>query len=424
MRPRHEGCERLRDSCDESAIPYANGCESGSSIAAPSTSRGRMRPREDVTMTGSRDHAGKRPFAMFVGGAMLALSACAGSVSSPAGSTPGPVSSTGTSTPAQATPPVARKTAAPALVMRDGEPWILYAWFQPDKRTKDIFLVRPDGTGNHVILDDLPGVHSSPTWSPDGRQFVFVVADDRAPLGSLWTAKADGSAAAALTDGEGACPDGVAHPNWSPDGSTIAFICYPDPKGKQGSVAVFDLATKSVTRLVTVDWPEHLDGAPSWSPDGKSLAFSILHWDPTDRFVDGSLIAVTQVEGGAERRLTAFDTNMSDPDWSPDGTQIATYSYDMGNMHTTPNASNLYLIKPDGTGLRQLTHSSTDGNRRIVAPRWSPDGTRIVCAIGISRGKNFTTDDLQLAFVDPAGGEPVVISPIVHGSQPALRPTP
>lgn len=305
-----------------------------------------------------------------------------------------------------------------------GEPWILYSWFLPGKRTKDILMVRPDGTDLHPISLEVPGRQGSPAWSSDGAQFVFTNADDATPGGSFWTANADGSGAAFLTDGGGSCPDGLAHPSWSPDGSKVAFICYPDPKGTQGSVATFDLATGTVTRLMTVDWPEHLDGAPSWSPDGRSLAFSILHWDPTDQFLSGSLIAVVPAAGGLEQRLTTFDSNMSDPDWSPDGAELVTFSYDMGNQHTTPHASNLYLIKPDGSDLRQLTHSSVGGNMRIVQPRWSPDGSRIVCAVGFSRAGNFTTDDLQLAFVDPAGGEPVLLSPVVHGSLPDLRPTP
>lgn len=321
-------------------------------------------------------------------------------------------------------PPSPSSASSPVPAVLPGEPWILYSWFLPGKDSKDVLVVRPDGTDGHPILLDLPGIHGEPSWAPDGARFVFKVVSETWPSGAFWTANADGSGAAFLTDGGGSCPDGLAHPSWSLDGSKLAFVCYPDPNGKQASVATFDLSTEAVTRLMTVEWPEHLDGAPSWSPDGQSLAFSILHWDPTDQFLTGSLIAVVRAAGGTEHRLTTFDTNFSDPDWSTDGTELATFSYDMGNQHSTSHASNIYLIKPDGSDLRQLTNSSVDGNMRIVQPRWSPDGTRIICAVGFSHAMDFTTDDLQLAFVDPAVGMPVLLSPVVHGSLPDLRPTP
>jgi Tol biopolymer transport system component len=115
---------------------------------------------------------------------------------------------------------------------------------------------------------------------------------------------------------------------------------------------------------------------------------------------------------------------MDDPDWRPDGSEIVMNSYDLGNIHTTDQPSNLYAIKPDGTGLRQLTYSSVDGTMRIGEPHWAPDGTRIVVAMGTSSAPDTTINDVRLAFVDAAGGEPVLVSPTIDGSSPDLRPTP
>lgn len=55
------------------------------------------------------------------------------------------------------------------------------------------------------------------------------------------------------------------------------------------------------------------------------------------------------------------------PRWSPDGTQIVFVCSCDGD-------SDIYVVKADGTGLRQLT----DAPGIDVSPRWSPDGTRIV----------------------------------------------
>ena len=312
------------------------------------------------------------------------------------------------------------------MAVLDGEPWIVYNWFLDGKQSKDLFLARPDGSDAHPILTDLPGEHVAPTWSPDGSRIAFVNRDAATPSGSIWTASADGSNPALLTDGEGQCPDGIFHPDWSPDGTKLAVICYPDPAGKQGSVATFDLATKTVTRLYTVSWPEHLDAAPSWSPDGSMLAFGILHWDPTDQFIDGSLVAVVPTSGGDARRLTDLDTNMTSPDWSPDGSQLVMHSNELGNMHTTDQPSNLYLIKPDGTGQRQITTASVDGSLRIAEPKWTPDGTRILVALatGPAGSGPVTVNDVQVAYVDAGGGDPQLLSPSIHGGLAVMRPMP
>jgi Tol biopolymer transport system component len=352
------------------------------------------------------------------------IGACTPATAQPS-QAPASIAAVASATPSPAA--LATPTASPTpLSVIDGEAWLVYSWYDGGKQTKDLFLARPDGSDAHTILTDLPGEHLAPRWSPDGSRIAFVNRDTATPSGSIWTVAADGSGAAILTDGEGACPDGIFHPDWSPDGSKLAVICYPDPAGKQGSVATYDLATKTVTRLYTVSWPEHLDAAPSWSPDGSSLAFGIMKWDPTDQFIVGSLVAVVPVAGGEAQRLTAFDTNMSGPDWSPDGTELVMYSHELGNMHTTDQPSNLYAIKPDGTGQRQITRSSVDGAMRFAEPKWTPDGTRIVLSVATGQAGPgpVTVNDLQVAFVDAAGGEPELISPTIHGGHADLRPTP
>jgi Tol biopolymer transport system component len=56
------------------------------------------------------------------------------------------------------------------------------------------------------------------------------------------------------------------------------------------------------------------------------------------------------------------------PQWSPDGNRLAFYSDRSGRFE-------IWLINADGTGLRQLTHTS---GQSAVYPFWSPDGSRIV----------------------------------------------
>ena len=354
---------------------------------------------------------------------LVVAAACAPTSTGSSGTSASPAPAS-TSTPTVAATPTPTATPVPSptpIAMLDGEPWIAYGWPRPTDGRWAIFLMRPDGSDAHEIAADVPGDHKRPAWSPDGSKLAFVVQDTDHPDGSIWTAKADGSGAALLSAGGTECPVGLFHPAWSADGKKLAVVCYPGDDRE--SVAVLDPATGSLTRLATFTNPDHLDNAPTWSPDGRTIAFDILHWDPTGQFIDGSVIATVPVAGGKIHRLTIPDTFMSHPDWSPDGAELIMNSYDLGNIPSTAKPSNLYAMKPDGSGLRQLTHSSTDGLMRIGTPNWDPDGSRIAVSILTSTGPDFSLGDVKLAFVDAAGGEPVLISTL-DGKYPDVRPTP
>jgi Tol biopolymer transport system component len=346
---------------------------------------------------------------------LLATNACASSSSSAPSAPPATRAPAPTATPGPTATP--RPTSIAVL---PGEPWLVYGW-AAEPGGWYLALMRPDGSDVHKILTDVPGEHKSASWSPDGRTLAFVVQDSDHPEGSIWTANADGSGAALLSGGGTECPVGLFHPAWSPDGTKLAVVCYPGGSEAEG-VAILDLATGSITRLFTVTQPQAINNQSSWSPDGTSIAFEILRWDATGQFLDGSLVATVSAAGGQVQRLTNFDTFMSHPDWRPDGREIVIGS----NNPVTGSgdrSSNVYVIRPDGTGLRQITHSSVDGVMRIGCPRWDPDGSRIVVCIFTRDAIDTSIFDVRLGFVDADGGEPVLIS-MTDGKYARLRPTP
>jgi Tol biopolymer transport system component len=307
----------------------------------------------------------------------------------------------------------------PSSPVSAGDPWLLYQWFQEGKTTKDLFLARPDGTEVHPIVTDVDGEHRGGTWSPDGSEIAFTMFGAGTPDGSIWTANADGSGARLLFDGGDACV-AVAWPAWSPDGTKVAMTCWPDYTG-HSSVVSLDLASMAVTTVATLFLPEAMDHAPRWSPDGASIAFPIYEFDPADGSVNGSLVAIAPASGGSVSRLTTFDTFLSAPDWRPDASELVINSYDLGLISTTAMPSNLYAIKPDGTGLHQLTYGSTSGSMRITEPRPVADG-RIVVSIATAVPGSLSVDCVRPGFVDVTGGEPVVW-PGNCGANAELRPT-
>jgi Tol biopolymer transport system component len=279
--------------------------------------------------------------------------------------------------------------------------------------------MRPDGSDAHEIAADVPGEHRAPAWSPDGKTVAFVVRDDDYPEGSIWTVAPDGTGAALLSGGGTECPVGLFHPGWSPDGTKLAVVCYPGGDDHE-SVAVLDLATGSITRVADFTHPDAVDSAPTWSPDGRTIAFEILHYDPTMASLVGSTVATVPSVGGEINRLTDPDRFMVHPDWRPDGTAIV-----MNDLGPTAEPSNLYTIRPDGTGLRQLTHASVDGHLRVETPRWDSTGQQILVSLVHTTGDDYAFHGhVQLAVIDAASGEPTVISQQTDGKYPELRPTP
>jgi Tol biopolymer transport system component len=100
---------------------------------------------------------------------------------------------------------------------------------------------------------------------------------------------------------------------------------------------------------------------PAWSPDGRWIAF-----------ID-SVLYVVHPDGTGLRTLTRERTSY--PAWSPDGSRI---SFTVGN--------DIYVMNLDGSGLRRLT-DELDSTNGLLA--WSPDGTRIAYTTGRDFGCNF-----------------------------------
>ena len=91
------------------------------------------------------------------------------------------------------------------------------------------------------------------------------------------------------------------------------------------------------------------------------------------------------------KRITPWGSYTGTLDCSPDGTRIVFAKPAFG----PPTSANVFTIRTDGTGLRQLTHSS-GGTVNNNPHSWSPDGKKIVFAR--------KRDDLSDLFVMNADG--------------------
>lgn len=159
-------------------------------------------------------------------------------------------------------------------------------------------------------------------------------------------------------------------PALSPHGDAIAFTSRRDGVSKIYVVSLDGTGSRAVT-----DGADGGDLDPAWSPDGRKLVF--VRGRPEER---RDLYILDFDAGGPPRRLlqgTDDDpARVGGPAWSPDGALIV-FSADRGEGQGT----GLWLIRPDGTGLRRLTRPGAALRWvRDLRPAWSPDGTRIAFA--------------------------------------------
>lgn len=110
-------------------------------------------------------------------------------------------------------------------------------------------------------------------------------------------------------------------------------------------------------RRIEFDTDEGTWMSPDLSPDGKSLVFDML----------GDLYLMP-VQGGRAKAITRGLPFDSQPVFSPDGAWIAFTSDRSG-------AENLWTMRPDGSGLRQISH--VEDVTEFVSPAWSADGRSI-----------------------------------------------
>lgn len=324
--------------------------------------------------------------------------------------------------------------ASPATdVVGAAEPWIAYQrWTQATGNT--IRLIRPDGSGDHPLLDRSPFGQLHPDWSPDGTRIAYATDND------IWIVDADGSAPTLVFDCVAPCVYGN-DPAWSPDGNEIAFISgTPDGDVAHQAASVVDLATGAVRTLYEsegADFPAYV----RWSPDGTQVILDIVRY-PDDKVdsnpVIGEAIAVLDLRAAESepRFLTEWSMFATYPDWSWDLDQIVFSTYDLGYREYGAFAdyappSDIYTIDPDGTSLTQLTHntSGTTLVRNGTAsgplsgqPTWTPKGDQII----FTQVEGTTWPGWSLATIsaDGSGLTSATGATVVIGSHPRLRPTP
>ncbi len=201
---------------------------------------------------------------------------------------------------------------------------------------------------------------NQPVPGAAGRRLWFIAACALL-LGGCTTGAQRPPSQAPVTASAAPVPSGPSAP---PAGGIPGRIAYNTGVG----IWVMD-ADGTHRRQLTHSGPDaHFD--PSWAPDGRRIVFRISSASDHVPDPDGIGLDSIGVVDVANRRLTRIQPPLGGlfPDWSPRGNLLLLSTVD-GGRHT---ADTVHTIRPDGSGLRTLTH------RMGECGEWSPDASKIL----------------------------------------------
>jgi TolB protein len=259
--------------------------------------------------------------------------------------------------------------------------------------------------GQATRLTDACGC-KQPRWSPTGDALLYIKMGDS--YGDLIWADGAGQNARPLTANRAVnlqpeTKEYIANSfllsglSWARTANNTDRIVYSSDRGGSGLnlFVTNGLSSKPVAIAGTKDLGGGVEGA-ALSPDGNTVAF--VH-DLTDEKTGrrATQVFLLDLATGKYRVLTSEANGAYDPAWSPDG-QWLTYAA----RQATGKETNLWLIRPDGTGRQRLTEGGKD---RGVA--WSPDGDQLAFVRQLDNGFALYFADISVVNGVPTTGKPI-----------------
>jgi len=269
------------------------------------------------------------------------------------------------------------------------------------------------------------GENAEAYFSPDGKQLIFQSTRDGAACDQMFVMNVDGTGTRRLSSGAGRTTCGYFYP----DGKSVLYAsthaggaaCPPRPDYSRGYVwPIYDTydiyrAAPDGSGLKALTTTPGYDAEATIAPDGRIAFTSVRDGDMEIYSMNG--------DGSDVRRLTNRPGPDGGPFWSRDGKRIVFRGHPIAPGREMddylgllkqglwrPTSLELYVMKRDGSDLRQVTKNGAAN----FAPYFTPDGTQIVFASNVRdpRGRNF---DVYLVNVDGSGLEQVTFNETFDG---------
>jgi len=194
--------------------------------------------------------------------------------------------------------------------------------------------------GKAMVFVASRGIQVSPAVSAIDGSAAY--ASSKGGSLDIYSCASDGSGTRQLTVGGGV----ETAPCWSPNGYQIAYVS--DRPGNP-NIYIMDADGANQRRIT---YKSRYCDSPAWSPKGDRIAFTSMR-------DDGKLdIWTVSPDGSNEMPLTDFSGQHEYPTWSPEGLLI-------GFITRSGGKSDFYVMRPDGSRVRQVTSSGD-----VMMPDW------------------------------------------------------
>jgi TolB protein len=259
------------------------------------------------------------------------------------------------------------------------------------------------------------GDASSPVWSHNGDQFLFVRTGDA--YSDLAVASADSGVAQRVTGNQPGFTPGTEDylsrvawaldPTWSPSGNGIAYVS--DAGTDQNFLWHRRSPTSDPWRVPCSLRHSANVERPDFSPDGTKIVFAQRMSGRADlnRWME---LRICDLNTGDLTNLRTGDSEDSAffPRWSPDGEWIAF-------VRRLEGRSDIWVL-PANDGDAEPVQLTDLGD--VTAPEWSPDGGSI--AFFDPDGNSFRAAVIE--FTVTSSGEPTASSPSTLFSESGIDP--
>ena len=198
-----------------------------------------------------------------------------------------------------------------------------------------LYLLDLETDSTRLLIE---GPAHSPTWRPNGERIAFSTGD-------IYTIAPDGSDLRHIVSLENAF-----FPRYSPDGQALAFY---STSGEVGGTWFFHFGDSTLTHFGSGENPD-------WSPSGERIVY-----------VNDRKLWTADTSRTDSTRLTEYNPGEDRyPNWGPSGEQIAWLRREDSGEDSSCKVN---LVRPSGTGRRSLTECTM-----VPSLTWGPDGRRLI----------------------------------------------